>query len=129
MNTYLILRHVHIACVILSGAGFFARGMLMLLDSPRLQRRWIKVAPHVNDTVLLVAAIGLAIITQQYPFVDAWVTAKVCGLLCYILLGALALRPGRSKRLRVICWVLALLVFSYIVSVALWRHPYGYFLG
>jgi threonine/homoserine/homoserine lactone efflux protein len=57
----------------------------------------VRVVPHVNDTLLLVAAIGLSIVLQQYPFVHAWVTAKVLGLLAYIGLGMFALRRGRSK--------------------------------
>lgn len=128
MNTYLALRHVHILCVILSGTGFFIRGLLMWRDSPLLQQRSLKIVPHVNDTLLLSAAIGLAVLTQQYPLVSAWVTAKVAGLLLYIVLGALALRPGRRKRVRVMCWLAALLVFVYIVSVALTHDPRGFWL-
>ena len=54
--------------------------------------RWIRVLPHINDTVLLSAAVGLVLMSGQYPFVDAWLTAKVLGLTAYIILGSLALR-------------------------------------
>ncbi len=129
MNTYLAIKHLHVLCVILSAAGFILRGILMLLESPRPRRqsRLLKMAPHVNDTVLLAAAVALAIMSNQYPFVDAWVTAKVFGLIAYIILGSLALkeREGRSKPLRGLYWVMALLTFGYIVSVALTRNPLG----
>lgn len=126
MNMYFAIKYLHVACVILSGTGFFFRGLLMLNDSPLAERRWLKIFPHVNDTVLLAAALTLAVMIGQYPFDAAWVTAKVFGLIGYVILGSLALKAGRSKRLRLICWLLALLVFAYIVSVALTHDPRGF---
>ncbi|CAG0965288.1 partial Protein YchQ, partial [Rhodocyclaceae bacterium] len=94
MNTYLLLKHLHVTCVVLSVTGFFLRGVWMLTDSPLLDRLWVRVLPHVNDTLLLLAAIGLSVVQQQYPFVHGWVTAKVLGLLAYIGFGMFALRRG-----------------------------------
>lgn len=126
---YTAVKHFHIACVILSGTGFFLRGVLMLLDSPLLQRRWIKVVPHVNDTALLAAALALTVLTDQYPFIDNWVTAKVFGLMAYIVLGSLALRAGKTKRARLAAWIAALMAFGYVVSVALTKSPWGFLRG
>lgn len=123
---YAAVKHLHIACVTLSGVGFFLRGLLMMADSPVLQRRWIRIVPHVNDTVLLAAAIALVFLTQQFPFVDAWVTAKIFGLIAYIILGAVALRAGRTRGVRVAAWFGALAVFGYVVSVALTKSPWGF---
>lgn len=123
---YAAVKDLHIACVTLSGLGFFLRGLLMMVDSPLLQRRWVGIVPHVNDTVLLAAAIGLTFLTQQFPFVDAWVTAKIFGLIAYIILGAVALRAGRTRRVRVAAWFAALMVFGYVVSVALTKSPWGF---
>jgi uncharacterized membrane protein SirB2 len=124
--TYLLLRHLHIACVVISIAGFFLRGVWMLRESPQLERRWVRVVPHVNDTLLLLAAIGLSVVQQQYPFVHGWVTAKVLGLLAYIGFGLFALRRGRSKRVRAGFWLASLASFAYIVSVALTKDPRGF---
>lgn len=123
---YIVLKHIHVTCVVLSVSGFFLRGVWMLTDSPLLNRRWMKVIPHVNDTLLLSAAIGLAIVLRQYPFVHGWVTAKVLGLLAYIGFGMFALRRGRSKAVRTGFWLAALASFGYIVSVALTRDPRGF---
>ena len=57
---YLLVKQLHVACVALSLAGFAARGALMLAGSPLLNARWVRVAPHVVDTVLLASAIWLA---------------------------------------------------------------------
>lgn len=123
---YLAIKHLHVLCVVLSGTGLFLRGLLMMADSPLLQRRWAKTLPHVNDTILLAAAIALTVLIGQYPFVNAWLTAKVFGVIGYIVLGAVALRPGRPRAVRVAAWLAALAVFAYIVSVALAKDPLGF---
>lgn len=125
---YLVVKYVHVASVVLSVAGFFLRGLLMMRASPLLYSRWVRILPHVNDTVLLIAALALAVMAEQYPFVAGWVTAKVFGVIAYIILGILALREAATLKLRIVCWLASLAVFGWIVSVALTRHPAG-FLG
>ncbi len=122
--SYLSLKHLHVACVVLSGLGFCLRGWWMASGSPRLQARLTRVLPHVVDTVLLGSALTLAWMSGQYPFVQGWLTAKVFGLLAYIGCGAMALKraPCRAARLRYLA--LALLAYGYIVSVALTRNPF-----
>jgi uncharacterized membrane protein SirB2 len=117
------LVHVHVTTAALSFALFFLRGVWMLQGSGRLRRRWVRVLPHVNDSVLLVSAGLLAVRVRQYPFVDAWLTAKVTALLLYILLGMVALHWGASFRIRLGAWLAAMTVFGYIVAVALTRDP------
>ena len=124
---YLVLKHLHQTMVAASFALFVLRGVWMLRDSAKLNLRWVKVLPHVVDTLLLASAIGLACTLQQYPFVHAWLTAKLLALVLYIILGSLALRPGRPKPLRVLCFGAALVVFLYIVSAALAHDAWGPF--
>ena len=123
---YVLVKYVHVVSVVLSVTGFFLRGILMMRDSPLLGAPWIKVLPHVNDTVLLIAALSLAVMSGQYPFVVGWVTAKVLGVIAYIILGALALRDASTRRMRIVCWFASLAVFGWIVSVALTRQPLGF---
>lgn len=125
--SYVLLKHFHVTFVVLSVAGFFMRGVLMMRESPLLQRRWIKVVPHVNDTGLLAAALGLVVVTGQYPFVHAWVTAKIFGLIGYIILGSVALKVGRTRTQRIAAWLAALAVFGWVVTVALTKNPWGFF--
>lgn len=123
--SYLLLKHLHVTAVVLSGAGFFLRGLLMLRGSPLLMARWMRVAPHVIDTVLLGSAIAMAVSSAQYPFAQSWLTAKLFGLLAYILFGMVALRGGKTAGVRAAFFAAALLAFAYIVSVALTRSPVG----
>ncbi len=122
---YLAIKHLHILFVALSGAGFALRGAWMLRGSPLLRHRLARVVPHFVDSALLASAVALAVMSSQYPFVFDWLTAKVCGLLVYIVLGALALR-GRSYGRRAVAFVAAVLVYAWIVSVALSRQPAGF---
>lgn len=117
--SYTLLKYLHVSCVVLSGAGFVLRGVWMLQGSPMLARRWVLVAPHVVDTVLLASAIALAVTIGQYPLAHAWLTAKVLGLIAYIVLGTVALKRGRTPGIRLAAFFGALLVFAYIVAVAM----------
>lgn len=128
---YLTIKSLHVTCVVLSISGFCLRGLL-LLRNPGLrhwygERRWLRWLPHINDSLLLAAAIALTVQLGQYPFVDAWLTAKVLGLLVYILLGAYALKPGGNPGKRITAGVAAVMVFGWIVSVALSKHALGLF--
>lgn len=126
---YSAIKHLHIAFVVISITGFVARGLLSFAGSPLPDRSWLRWAPHVNDSLLFAAAIVLAISSGQYPFVEPWLTAKVFGLVAYIALGSVALKAGRGRGIRVVAWLAAILVFGYIVSVALTRNPWGCFGG
>lgn len=123
MSDYLVLKYVHVSCVIISYTLFLLRGIWMLNVSPWLQQRWVKVAPHVNDTILLLSAVTLAVITHRNPLAETWLAAKIIGLLVYIMLGVIAFRLGRTRRTKVMAWMLAQVVFAYIVSVALTKNP------
>lgn len=123
--SYLAVKWLHVSCAVLSIAGFAVRGVLMLADSPLLQARFMRIAPHVVDTVLLGSAIWLALRLGQYPFADGWLTAKLLALLAYIGLGTVALRRGRTRAARAWAFAAALVAAGYIVSVALTRDPRG----
>ena len=120
---YALLKAVHVTCVGVTFALFFGRGLLMLADSPLLGNRLLRVAPHVNDTLLLASAIWMAVASRQYPFVEGWLTAKLVALIVYIGRVTVAVSRGRTRRARARGWLLALAVFAYIVSVALTRDP------
>lgn len=121
--SYLALKHLHMASVALSLGFFLLRGIGMLFDASWIAQRWARVSSQLVDTLLLGSAIALTITIGQYPFVDAWLTAKLLALVLYIVLGSLALKRAREKYLRAICLLLALLCASYIVSVAVYKYP------
>lgn len=123
---YLVLKHLHVTCVVLSGTGFALRAWWMWRASPALQHPLARRLPHVIDSLLLGSALWMAWESQQFPFVQSWLTAKFFGLLAYIVLGSLALKraPDRSARGRYA--LAAMLAYGYIVSVALSRQPWPF---
>jgi len=121
--SYLALKHLHVTCVVLSGLGFGLRGCWVLRESPLRLHRLTRVVPHIVDTLLLGSALSMAWMSGQYPFVHGWLTAKLFGLLAYILFGMMALKRGRTKAIRVRYFALAVLAYLFIISVALTRNP------
>jgi uncharacterized membrane protein SirB2 len=121
--SYVAVKHLHVTCVVLSIALFFVRGIWMIRGSEMLQRKWVKVLPHGIDTLLLVAGITAAVMIRQYPFVADWVTAKVFGLIAYIILGTLALKRGKTRGRRIGFWLASIATFGYIVAVAFAKNP------
>jgi len=126
---YLLLRHAHIGCAILTIALFVLRGGLMLAESPWQRNIVLRYLPHVVDTVLLTTALMLTTVIHQYPFSTGWVTTKVVLLVVYIVLGSIALKRGRTKRIRTAALVAALLTIGFLVTVARTHHPLGVFAG
>jgi uncharacterized membrane protein SirB2 len=123
--TYLLLKHLHVSCVVLSGLGFAWRGSLMWRQSPVLQHWLARRLPHVVDSLLLGAAVALATLSGQYPGAQPWLTAKLLGLLAYIGLGMVALRRGKTLMQRRFALLLAGVAYAYIVSVALTHDSRG----
>jgi uncharacterized membrane protein SirB2 len=122
---YATLKLVHQSAVALSVAGFFARGLGSLGDAAWVRGRAARTLPHLIDTVLLASAIGLAWMLRLNPLSTPWLAAKIVGLLAYIGLGMVALRPQRPPALRAAAWVAALLCFAPIVALALTKQAGG----
>lgn len=124
---YTAFKHAHMTFALISGLFFVVRGMWMVVDSPRLTQRWVKILPHVNDTLLLACAIALMVQIEQYPFVHGWLTAKVIALVLYIVAGTIAIKRGKTKSIRMKAFAFALFCYLYMMSVAFNHHPLGAF--
>ena len=126
-STYAVLKVLHGGSVVASLALFVLRGTWMLYFPARLAQRWVRIVPHIIDTVLLASAIGLAAMLGIDPATRGWLAAKVAGLLVYIALGTIALKRGRTRSIRLAAFIGALATFGYIVSVAIAKSPAGFF--
>lgn len=124
---YEIVKTLHLSCALLSVSGFGLRGYWLIRRDPRLQARLTRVLPHLVDTVLLVTAVTLLVLQRLSPVGAPWLAAKLLALLIYILLGMVALRFGRTYRVRVAAFWLAWCTALYILSVAYTRSPLGAF--
>lgn len=122
-----MIKLIHISTVFISISLFILRGFWVLKGSDMMSKKWVKILPHVNDTILLVSAIILAVGIHQYPLVHGWLTAKFIALIIYIILGMFALKRAKNRKNKIIFFVLATVTFSYIVMVALTRSATGIF--
>ena len=126
---YAAWKLLHQGAVALSITGFVARGLGSFTQAAWVRQRVARTAPHVVDTLLLLSALVMAWTLRLTPGNAPWLTAKIAGLLLYIGLGLLALRPGRPLPLRIAAWAAALGVFGWIVSVAITKQPLGLLAG
>lgn len=123
-----MIKTLHIITVTVSILLFVGRGSWIYILKTPLTAKWTKILPHVNDTVLLLTGIAMAVQLQQYPFVHQWLTIKLGCLLAYILLGMVAMKWQLNKPAGIMAWILAICVFAYMVSVALTKSSSGFFI-
>lgn len=121
--SFQLLKLIHLTSITLSFTLFFLRGIWSYCDSDIMRQRWIRIVPHVSDTLLFASALGLAFTIEQYPFLDNWLTAKVFAVMLYIVLGSIAMKRGKTKAIRLAAWLAGLAVFGYIVMVAMTHDP------
>ena len=120
---YLIVKSIHTVFAFVSIAGFVLRGAWMLKNSPLLQHRLTRIAPHVIDTLFLASGIALIVETNLAILQTGWLQAKLLGLVAYIALGMVAMRFGRTRQVRIAAFAGAIAVFAYIVGVAYSKSP------
>ncbi|WP_312805365.1 SirB2 family protein [Atlantibacter hermannii] len=126
MATYFALKHVHILTAFLSVSLFILRYWWQYRGSAMSTKRWVRIVPHVNDTLLLGTGVALVLITHFYPFTPqgAWLTEKLFGVIIYIVLGFIALgRRPRSQQGRWIAFLLGLVVIYIVIKLATTKIP------
>jgi len=124
-DVYFAIRQLHVTAAAVSLALFILRGAWMMASPALLERRWVKIVPHVVDTVLLGSALWLAW-QLGVDGTRGWLVAKVVALFVYIALGTVALKRGRTRGVRVAALSGALMTFGYIASVAVTKSPRGF---
>ena len=114
----LYMIQIHAGLALTSLVGFVIRGVWMMRGSPMLTRRWVRVAPHFVDTLLLLSGVALVFHYRVYPTEQSWLAAKLLALLVYIVVGSIALKRGKTRVIRVTSFFAALIVFAYMLAVA-----------
>ena len=120
---YQTMKLVHVATALLTVASFLVRGFWMMAGSQLLDHKLTRVAPHVIDTIFLVSGIYLVVQIGAGVAAEAWMLAKIAGLVAYIILAVIALRRGRTAAIRITAFVAALAVFAYAWGVAVAASP------
>lgn len=117
-----MLLNLHLLFVAISAVSFFVRGIGHLRQQTWVQRKLVRIVPHMVDTGLLVTAILLLITLEISPLTD-WVLAKILALIVYVFFGVMAFRIAKTVQQKALYWLLALAVFAYMVMVAKTHNP------
>ena len=126
MIDYLTIKAVHVSCASLSFFGLAARFLCAYFKPHFLDLRWVKITPHIIDSLLLVSA--LLIISPWLQTVQPWLIAKLAVLTTYIYLGHLAIDLKRPPKTNVYAFLFSAFAFAYIALTAKSKDPLG-FLG
>jgi uncharacterized membrane protein SirB2 len=116
-NIVELLKESHVGFAYLTLASFAVRGLLSIAESPLRNAKWLRIAPHVIDTFLLVLGISLAVMLSLSPLANGWLMAKIIGLVAYIGFGVMAMR-ARTRPLKIVGYILAIASVGYIFAVA-----------
>jgi uncharacterized membrane protein SirB2 len=117
---YFMIKHLHMTAAGLSIIFFIIRAYWSVSGSSLLQGRFVKIAPHIIDTVLLVCGVILAaMIGPEQP----WILAKIVALILYIGVGTIAIKRGKTPQSRGVAALVAIAIFFYIVGVAIKHNP------
>ncbi|GHB08134.1 SirB2 family protein [Shewanella indica] len=117
-SLYPAVKHLHMTLIAVSVLLFIVRFVLKLRQSTIMDKKLLKVGPHVIDTFLLLSGLILCFMIKQYPFVDPWMTEKIGAVVAYILLGVMALKSNRNLIFRVFAFLGALGWVVYAAKLA-----------
>jgi uncharacterized membrane protein SirB2 len=121
---YVLLKYVHIFCVAASFALFFVRGLWTLQTYPPAPEAWVRMLPHAVDGLLLVSAIGMIVTATQFDW-STWLQVKLVLVVVFVVMGVLVFRSSTRRPVKAIAWLLGLLLFLFITTVALLHQPLG----
>ena len=119
---YSIIKNLHLSIIVISVLLFILRFIWTLTQSQMMEKKWLKIVPHVVDSGLLLSALALCVMLGQYPFVDPWLTEKMLGLLMYIFMGTIALKTGKTGFMRAVGFVGALSWLAFMGVIAITKQ-------
>lgn len=113
------MKHLHMTLAVLSVGLFTLRFIWLLMDSGHLQKKWVKISPHIIDTLLLVLGIAMAIKLGLNPLEYTWLLEKTLAVLAYIFTAYYTLKLARNNFMRILGYLGALGWVMLIVRLAM----------
>jgi len=112
------MKHLHMTLALFSVALFTLRFVWVLKNSANLDKKWVKIAPHVIDTFLLLLGVGLAFKLSLNPVEQLWLGEKILAVFAYIFTGFYTLKLAKNNMMRVIGYLGALGWIMLVVRLA-----------
>ncbi|RYV00758.1 invasion protein [Shewanella sp. OPT22] len=122
-SLYPAVKHLHLMLIALSVVFFTVRFVLHLRGSAILEKKFLKIAPHVIDTFLLLSGVALCFIINQYPFENPWLTEKIGAVAAYIVLGIIAMKIDRGAIFKIFAYIGAISWLVYAARMAVFKQP------
>ncbi|WP_114324707.1 SirB2 family protein [Candidatus Colwellia aromaticivorans] len=118
-----MFKHLHMTLAVLSISLFTLRFIWTLANSSRLQAKWVKITPHIIDTLLLTFGVVMAIQYSINPIEQLWLGEKLLAVVAYIFTGYFTLKLARNKPMQIIGYLGAMGWVMLIVRLAMTREP------
>lgn len=116
------LKHLHMTLAAISVCLFTYRFILTVLESSKLDRKWLKISPHIIDTFLLILGVSLAVQYSINPIEQLWLAEKILALFAYIFTGYYTLKVARNKPMQILGYLGAMGWVMLMVRVAMTRE-------
>ena len=101
---------------------FTFRFILLLLESKKLNNKWLKISPHIIDTLLLTVGIILAVKLHINPLEQLWLAEKLLAIAAYIFTGYYTLKLARNRTMQIIGYLGAMGWVMLVVRLAMTRE-------
>ena len=108
---------------VLSISLFTLRFVWLLANSVQLQKKWVKISPHIIDTLLLTIGVVMAVQYSINPVEQLWLGEKLLAIIAYIFTGYYTLKLARNKPMQIIGYLGAMGWVMLIVRLAMTREP------
>ena len=118
-----MFKHLHMTLAVISIILFTLRFVWTIANSPRLQAKWIKITPHIIDTLLLTFGVVMAVQYSINPVEQLWLGEKLLAVAAYIFTGYFTLKLARNKPMQIIGYLGAMGWVMLIVRLAMTREP------
>ena len=118
-----MFKHLHMTLAVLSISLFTLRFIWMLANSQKLQAKWVKITPHIIDTLLLLIGVAMLVQYSINPLEQLWLAEKILAIIAYIFTGYYTLKLARNKSMQIIGYLGAMGWVMLIVRLAITREP------
>ncbi len=118
------IKHLHMGLALISILGFMARGGWLLFTGSKPGHTFVRIAPHVVDTLLLISGIVLLGLYGWAFLGQSWMWVKLLFVIFYIGAGIAAFKaPAGAPRWGL--FLLAVLLFFQTMAIAFSKQPAG----
>ncbi len=116
------MKHLHMTLALISVALFTLRFAFLLASSAQLDKKWLKIAPHVVDTFLLLSGVVMMVQLAINPLEQLWLAEKLLAVFAYIFTALYTLKLARNRMMQVLGYFGAMGWVMLVVRLAMTKE-------